>query len=184
MKTLIKYLLLGVMVFALVPSLAWSDTPLTLGVWAGPYDEAIGAPGTYFAETWSYTGSAVLSVTDIYVVGDAFDVFDNGVSIMVLNPVDGSFQNIPGCDGNAFDASCHYTTDPNVALADPYFAHGSVLLGGGLNEITIEATELPTGFTDSTVALKVDAVPEPASVVLFGTLLLGLGGLVRRRMAR
>jgi len=152
------------------------DPPLTLGVWAGPYDETIGIGG-FFAEDWTYTGAATLVVTDLYVPGDEYNIYDNGILI-------GSSNAVP--DWSTFEsdpyASPPWTDDPETAYNDAeYFSHFGYDLGAGPHDITIQATNLPSGFPDSTVTLEV-ITPEPGSILLFGTGLAGLAGVIRRKM--
>lgn len=154
------------------------DPPLTLGVWAGPYDEFIGVGG-FFAEDWTYTGAATLVVTDLYVPGDEFNIYDNGILI-------GSSNAVP--DWSTFEDSPYdsppWTDDPETAYNDAeYFSHFGYDLGAGSHDITIQATNLPSGFSDSTVTLEV-VTPEPGSILLFGTGLAGLAGMIRRKLAK
>jgi len=154
------------------------DPPLTLGVWAGPYDEFIGV-GNFFAEDWTFTGAATLVVTDLYVPGDEYAVYDNGVLL-------GNSNAVP--DWSTFESDPYaappWTSDPGTAYDDAeYFSHFGYDLGAGSHDITIMATNLPSGFSDSTVTLEV-ITPEPGSIFLFGTGLAGLAGLIRRKLAK
>jgi len=189
MKTRMMRLLLamGLLAFTL-PLHATTNVPLTTDdTWAVPngYDESIGGVGGFFNEDWSFTLPAwggVLTVTDEFVVGDSYDVYDQGTLIADI-PWVTDWSTIPGCDNDAYDASCGYTLDPNVALASPYFAHALIDLGSGYHDITIEELTEPTGFTDSTVNLNVSA-PEPSTLTLLGLGSLAAGLLKRRKTNR
>jgi hypothetical protein len=163
---------------------AAGDPLLPFGTWETVDDFNMSPVPHNFPEIWTFTSTVdvLLTVTDLYVVGDSYNVYDNAV--LVLNaPWVTDWSTIAGCNGDPRHASCHYTLYPNVALTDPFFAHGSVLLGPGSHSITLTELTLPTGFTDGTYGIRADPVPEPATLTLFG---LGVGalGLIRRRWGK
>jgi hypothetical protein len=131
--------------------------------------------GSFFTGHWEWTSTEVVTftVTDLYVVSDAFEIYDSGALV-------GATPILPHYDAlglGAFD-SPPYTTDPDVALAEPRFSKGVFTFAPGYHDITIKAIAIPTGFPDATVAFK--AVPVPGAVLL-GILGLGVVGAKLRR---
>jgi hypothetical protein len=120
---------------------------------------------------WTFSGAAVLTVTDLFLEGDQFQVFDNSVSLgdtsVPLNTGLNPCTNNIGC-----------------ALANSDYSTGVFDVGGGDHSITIEVIQNALGSANGAAALSVDAAPtpEPGTMVLFGAG-LGLLGLVRRRRA-
>lgn len=103
------------------------------------------------APSWTFTvlkAFATITVTDAFLHGDSFDVFDGGVPVpffstpMVAN--DGN-----GCGDNPVDC-----------LADPNSSHASAVLGPGLHSITIT----PNAIGDAGAAyFRIVQAPEPAT---------------------
>jgi len=96
--------------------------------------------------TWTFTLSqdANLVVTDAFLHGDSFDVFNNGSYLFSTPsvPTDGL-----GCGDN-----------PEVCLGDPNASHGSFALGPGSYSISI----VPNATADAGAAyFEVVPVPEP-----------------------
>lgn len=156
------------------------DPPLPLtGAWQDHFDENNGGVGSFFNETWTFTGSAELRITDTSVPGDQFAIYDNGILI-------GNSSVVP--DWSTYESSAitapPYTQDPAVAWLDPHFSHFDMILGDQSHSITIQMTVLPSGFFDGTYAISAVAVPEASSMttVLLGMGMLALGGL--RRVVR
>jgi hypothetical protein len=149
------------------------DPPLPVdGGWQGPYDEYIGGVGNFFFETWTLSGPASLHITDVYVPGDEFAVYDFGNLLGYSTPT----------------GAAAWTADPETAWLTP-FSHFDYLLGAGPHSITIQETAIPTGYSDSTYAISAVSaggeVPEPTAIVVW-SLLGGLGitaGWLRRRRA-
>jgi hypothetical protein len=86
------------------------------------------------APPWTFVApsdGATLTVTDAFLKGDTFEVFDLGVPI-------GNTSVVP-----ANSASCD--SDPVPCLADPTVSHGVFNLGPGPHSITIKATASPFG---------------------------------------
>ncbi|MGA2138137.1 MAG: hypothetical protein ABSH14_04665 [Verrucomicrobiia bacterium] len=151
------------------------------GTWQGPYEEFIGGVGSFFQETWTFSGSAELQVTDFAVPGDQFAIYDNGILI-------GNSSVVPDWSTYESDAfeSPPWTADPAVAWLDPHFSHFDESLGNGSHSITIQETVEPSGFSsDGTYSIKGIAIPEPAPMT---AVLLGMGTLLAlgrlRRMAK
>jgi hypothetical protein len=146
------------------------DPPLPLnGVWQGPFDEFIGGPGNFFNETWTFNGPGEVQITDEYVTGDAYAVFDNGSFV-------GDSSSVPSAP------VADYTTDPSVAWLDNNFSHFAMDFGGGAHSITIEETQIPDGYSDSTYAIRGVATPDGGFTVgLLGLALTGLG-VIRRKI--
>lgn len=108
------------------------------------------------APPWTFTSTARLRfvVTDAFLHGDSFDIFDEGVPIFSTPAVatDGN-----GCGDN-----------PVVCLKDPLSSHASFLLSPGAHSITI----FPDAIGDAGAAYF-QIVPEPAMLTMLCLALAG-----------
>jgi len=122
---------------------------------------------TSFLDTppWTFTApsqGAVLTVTDAFLAGDRFQVFDSGADLGLTSAPSGN-------------ADCG--DDPVPCLADPNISKRSFSLAAGDHAITIYSVLASSGSG----YLRVTAIPEPSSL-----LFIALGGVaallgVRRR---
>ena len=111
---------------------------------------------------YNLVGPAVFSISDDYIVGDTYFVYDFEVLILTT-----SFY-----EGTGF-------TD--LFWTNPAYSKGSVLLGAGDHSLTVQGDGLgglPAGFwvrLDSAIA-----APEPATLLMLVFGLLGLVGARRK----
>lgn len=114
--------------------------------------------------TFSSPSAVQFTITDALLGGDFFDVFDFGVLI-------GSTSVVP-LGGNC-------GLNPDVCLTNPQISHAIFTLQPGSHAITIgvhPAQILGEGF------FRVTAVPEPSTLLLLGSSIVGI--LFRRRRAK
>ena len=121
---------------------------------------------------WTFSGSAILTETDLFLEGDQFQVFDNGISLG-----DTSVPLNTGLDPCTNDIGC--------ALGNAGYSSGVFDLGGGAHSITIEVVQDAIGTQGGAGAFSVSAAaaaPEPGTMALFAAG-LGMLGFARRRRA-
>jgi hypothetical protein len=167
LSVLILTLCIGGLPFAALPALA--DNLDDQG-WHAFHFDGTGSQA-YSKIDGSYeffaTGPTAIKVTDGYDTGDQFTLYDYGTllgtsSYVPLKPGDGCYI-------------------PDMCYEDPLYSHGSWLVGPGLHEITIFMANSPWGGGDAWIE---SATPEPSSMILMGSGILGVIGVVRRRMLR
>ena len=112
---------------------------------------------------WTFSGPATVTVLDLFLSGDRFELFDNLVSVGITSaPVAGD-----DCSGNI---AC--------ALADPDFSRLVVSLGAGNHSLTINTLASPFGGGAAVFQVR---TPEPTSMLLLGSGLAGVAARIRRR---
>jgi hypothetical protein len=165
-----------------------TDLPLD-GSWV-VLDENMTAPA-FFTDgqgnklMWTFTGPAIFRITDLYVVSDQFNVYDNN-DLVLTTPLMPDWKTL-GFANSFTDPP--YTTDPDKAWNNGnslYFSQGSITFGAGSHSITIEDILIPPNdsggvWGDGTVAFSATAaVPLPSTLLLFAPG-LGLLGFWRRK---
>jgi hypothetical protein len=177
--------LLGAVFLALASGRA-DATPIRLdGSWT-VLDEILPVPSFFSDGPWEWDSPRPvrLDATDIQVVGDRFEIYDAG-SLVFTAP---SLPDWSAYGSDPFD-SPPYTTNPDVAWASAAFSKGSLLFAPGPHSIVFRAIQKPltvsgAPFLDSTVAFRATPVPEPGTLTLLGTALLGGLGMRWRRGTR
>ena len=135
---------------------------------AGPFCvDSFGTPTTFLdAPPWTFNAigaGASLTVTDAFLAGDQFEVFDFGISL--------GLTSTPIGVGDCGD-------DPVPCLADPNISKGVFFLAPGNHMISIAvlADGLGSGYLNvSTI------VPEPQGIALFGLGVIAAAGSAFRR---
>jgi hypothetical protein len=124
----------------------------------------VGAPPWTFAST----GPTKLTVTDAFDAIDRFFALDNAVP---LGPTSAISSNPPHFCGS----------DPVPCLSDPLVSHGIFTLGPGAHSV-----QLIQILNESSGAgyFRLDPVPEPTTLLLFGTTAAGLGLATRWKRRR
>jgi hypothetical protein len=107
-----------------------------------------------------------LKVTDAFLYGDQFQVYDNGVAL--------GLTSTPGTGPG--------TTDPDVAYADPGYSKGLYALGAGNHSVTFQAVQSP--FGSGGAYFRADVVPEPGTLTMLGLAMTTLAGYRARRSKR
>ena len=139
-----------------------SATAITAGSgWQNDQVDAAGTPSENSPWTFTVSGPAMFSVTDAYIVGDVYQLFDASMTLVDTSTfyVGGGVQ----ADGSFL----------GQAWANGSYSHLEYHVGPGSYSFTVEgdgAGGLPAGF-----GVRLDsAVPEPATWAL---MLLGFGGM-------
>ncbi|MEX0679416.1 MAG: PEP-CTERM sorting domain-containing protein [Pirellulales bacterium] len=136
---------------------ATTDTPPAF-FWIG----GDGAPNLEGPFTFNALTNVVLDVTDDFLKGDRFEVFDFGASL-------GLTSLVPVAEG--------LELGPEAAFNDPSYSSGSYLLGPGAHSITMATVVSP--YDGGRGYLRV--TPEPSSALLAVVGIVGLCGYALRR---
>ena len=124
----------------LTPEGGPGDPPMPLdGTWV-IIDEYMNVGDFFTAEyTWNSPYNVEFTITDLYVVSDQFEVYDNA-ALVLTTPVVLDWNQIPVADPLT---SPPYTTDPDIALASGAYSSGVLLFAPGAHAITIRDIHIP-----------------------------------------
>ena len=143
--------------------------PVVDGGWASDEVLAAGAPSVGSSYVFSLTGDTYFRITDAFVVGDSYSVYNFGALL-----VETSFQAFGAGFGDNFAADNGWT--------DASYGSAEILLGAGDYNLVVTgdgAGGLSAGFF--TRLDSVAPVPLPASMGFLGLAIGGLGLMARRK---
>ena len=153
-----------------------SDTLTADGTWYFQDQSGMAPTPTYYSDAFTAAAAGIVQVVDTYVIGDNYDIYDNGTLVASTDVPDWA------ADGYSSPTDVNLS-DPDAAIAQGQYAYTSFGVNSG-DVITIEETALPTGYTDGTVNINLTATPEPGTVALLSLGLVGVGLVRRRSFAR
>lgn len=165
------------MLMAAAPTAQAVAIPLD-GVWLELAEEKDTSGKLGFLSEWTWTSEehVELCLTDIYVPGDIFEVYDNGVLLGVTPPFNSLFSGA-------------FAMTPDEALMDEAFSHACWLLEPGYHAISIRTVARPALFASdpSYAGLRATSksVPEGTpGLMAMGLALAGMARLRQRRATR
>ena len=147
--------------------------PVLNGGWVFDQVDAVMAPSESSPYVFTLANPAFFRITDQFVPGDVYDVFDSGTLILVTT-------------FNGAQSPLSPVGDPvgEMGWESALYSHGQVLLAAGAHSITVEDTTgafgIPAGFYTRLDSAPINT-PEPAALVLLGIGLTGLGAFGLRR---
>jgi hypothetical protein len=162
--------------FTVAPASAQVVLP-ALPTWDS-YDETVGL-GNSYSETWTTSSVANVLITDYLVPGDNYYVYLNGNLIGSTNAADCTADGPDGCTAGG----SVYANDANQGWASPLFAHFEISNVAPGDIISLTVKSIPTGYTDSTVALTT-GVPEAETWAMMGLGFAALGFATYRRSSK
>jgi hypothetical protein len=173
----VKRLPLVVAVLCLMPVCALADTSVSIPSGWQPitFYGAVGATGTLGdADALNFTtaSSVDFTVVDGFQLGDEYSVYNGTSSTGTL---------LGDTSAVIVDPTQNCGGDADACLADAW-SNATFVLAPGTYSINIYQTVTPFGA--STAYYEVSSTPEPGSLTLFGTGLLGLLGVARRRLGK
>jgi len=165
MKT--KYKLLAILIsLFLIGPLPASAAPILGGGWVEDQINAVNTDSIGSPYAFSLPAPAYFRITDELVVNDVYKVYE-GASLILTTTF---FSNPVGFGGNA-------TAD--AAWMSSSYSHGQIILAPGLHSLRVQGNGV--GGLPAHFFTRLDAVPEPATMLLLGLGLAGLAGFATRR---
>ena len=119
------------------------------------------------------TSSVKIDLTDRLMIGDRYQLYVNNTYMMTTSPI------IYALDGLQTGA-----TTFNEAWNNPYLSKGSLYLGPGTYNLDINVVRVASGVTYGSGYIRATNVPEPATILMLGAGILGLGLFQYRKLFR
>lgn len=141
-----------------------SGSPAT----AGCQNEGVGVTGNDI--TFTAATNVLFKITDAFSTGDSFDVFING-------PLAFTTPSVPTGGSCIADAA-----NPDQAYGSTCYSHGFALLGPGAYTVDVFAHDSCCGGGGAYLQVVTASVPEPSSLLLVGTVLVGAVITMKRKL--
>ncbi len=182
------------------------STSPTWAIWRSPDQDLPGSPDLVFvvlvpsanaSQTFSINGNAATAVSGVWSSGgltaflgltqvggpanpiSAFQLIPTGFDVYTVNM--GSF-NYAGCTNTTPCGSFGFNAGYNLPINSVIWAFAQATTAGTLqgNKAFVAGNVIDTTAPSSSIGI----VPEPGTMALFGTGLIGLAGAIRRRMSK